>query len=146
MARYKPKVLSVLQHIAMEKALKKKHDLIWDSRYIATGFTYDGMDFTSKVSRGVPVPMSDEQAKSLGIPDLIFMLKEWSEVKHHLIYWLNQTKDIDECCLWLPDEALDYVNNPPAIPDELPQWVVEIKESDPYQSYMALINYNTIAE
>lgn len=146
MASYKSKVLGILQHVAMEKALMKKHELIWDSQYISTGFTYDGMDFTSKVSRGVPVPIPKEQAESLGIPDLVFMLKEWAEVKHHVIRWLNQSKDIEECCLWMPAEALEYVNNAPAIPDELPQWVVEIKESEPYQSYMALINYNIIAE
>ncbi|CAL9958716.1 hypothetical protein VPHD292_0042 [Vibrio phage D292] len=146
MASYKKKVLGVLHHIAMQKVEKKKHDLVWESQYISRGFTYDGVSFVSRIAQGVPVPMSKEQAESLGVPDIAYMLKEWETVRHYVICWLNQSKDIEACCMWLPVEAMEYITNPPPIPEELPQWVIDIKESEPYQSLLALVHYNVIAE
>lgn len=146
MASYKKNVLGILHHVAMQKVEKKKHELIWESQYISSGFTYDGVSFVSHLAKGVPVPMAKEHAESLGVPDVAYMVKEWEEVKHHVIRWLNQSKDIQECCLWLPPEAMEYVNNPPPVPEVLPDWVIAIKESEPYQSYLALVHYNTISE
>lgn len=146
MEPFKKQILKFLERECTGKSLAQQTDLIWDSRFIYTGFIYKGMEFSSPVSRGVPKRMPEAQAIALGVDAIYEHLNQWEGLKSTLITWLNATRTLAHAALWLPEYLVQEWGLTPHEPDKHTELLLSFKETDEYLVLESLIAYNNIME
>lgn len=140
----KKTILNLIEFCCVYKARRKEQDLIWDSRYISTGFVYKGRPFLNTCATGIAPTLTDEEAEALGVESVWYVLSTWEEVKPHIIRWLNRTDEIAEIVAWLPASVLDMISDP--VKPVHTAFSKEVIETDEYLLLESLISLNAITE
>jgi len=144
---FRKNVLDVVEHVAMSKTRQKRSDIIWDYKFVRTGFMYRGTYYGVTGHAGIAPELKPEVAESLGMHDIHYVYQEWNRVKPRILCWLNSCRNISEAIAWLPFEAkkryLDNGHKEGKLPDF---FLEEIHDSEEYQALESLIAFNLIQE